>query len=155
MTKEEYLCMSFRYGLFGIIKNAVCEVSSVHKHTIETRPIIHGFTYCDYDKFIPICRPLTDLTKPITQKDYNNGEPFVPIEKLNEIFGYKECRLVVYHPNNAIGWCVDGGYCNTAISFEDMFNPIQKLLEWKFDLADLISKGEAIDVNTLNINPYA
>ena len=30
----------------------------------------------------------------------------------------------------------------------------QKLIEWHFDIADLISKGEAIDVNTLDINPY-
>ena len=31
---------------------------------------------------------------------------------------------------------------------------IQKLVEWHFDVAHLIEKGEAIDVNTLDVNPY-
>jgi len=30
----------------------------------------------------------------------------------------------------------------------------QKLVEWHFDIANLIEKGEAIDVNTLETNPY-
>ena len=31
---------------------------------------------------------------------------------------------------------------------------VLKLVEWHFDIAGLIEKGEAIDVNTLQINPY-
>ena len=30
----------------------------------------------------------------------------------------------------------------------------EKLIEWKFDIFNLIGKGEAIDVNTLQTNPY-
>ena len=30
----------------------------------------------------------------------------------------------------------------------NQFKLYQKLIEWHFDIADLISKGEAIDVNT-------
>ena len=34
------------------------------------------------------------------------------------------------------------------------FYTIKKLIEWHFDIANLIEKGEAIDVNTLETNPY-
>lgn len=148
MKKEEYLCMSIPHKIMIQWLREDDNTYQISQLSISDAPFLLS------KKHKPICRPLSDLTNPITQKDYNNGEPFVPMEKLNELFGYKECRLVLYCSNNNIGWCVDGGYCNTAISFEDMFNPIQKLLEWKFDIADLISKGEAIDVNTLEINPY-
>jgi hypothetical protein len=42
-------------------------------------------------------------------------------------------------------------------SFMPMDNQLglfQKLTEWHFDIADLILKGEAVDVNTLPENPY-
>lgn len=34
------------------------------------------------------------------------------------------------------------------------FNIMMDLISFHFDVADLISKGEAIDVNSLKINPY-
>lgn len=80
--------------------------------------------------FKPIVRPLSDLTKEIEHK----GERFVPIERI------KELNLGIMPKNNNIGWMY--------------YQQVQKLIEWHFDLADLISKGEAIDVNSLEINPY-
>ena len=38
----------------------------------------------------PIVRPLSDLTKPITQANYNGGEPFVPMVELAKIKGIVE-----------------------------------------------------------------
>lgn len=85
--------------------------------------------------YIPILRPLSDLTKEIE----HNGEKFVPIDLLRKDGYY-------------IGedWIIE--------NFKDVENSsfgfIQKLLEWHFDAANLIEKGEAIDVNSLNENPY-
>ena len=88
----------------------------------------------------PILRPLSDLTKPIEHK----GKTFVPIEVLDGknsgIVGGHELAQMLFEADYTI-WDIK-------------YATLQKLLEWKFDIADLISKGEAIDVNTLDINPY-
>ena len=95
----------------------------------------------DYvSKFKPICRPLSDLAKEIEHK----GEKFVPYKKLD--------------------WEFYSGELGEYISFGDMhsgvinvlgyLSQLQLLLSWHFDIADLISKGEAIDVNALEENPY-
>ena len=96
----------------------------------------------------PLLRNLSDLTKEIE----HNGERFVPIEKINEVFG-----------NSEMTYCfVDGIF--TEINFRTGLNNgvsykmpnvkcypyfiIQKLYEWKFDLHNLIERGLAIDKNT-------
>ena len=82
----------------------------------------------------PILHPLTDLTKEIE----HNGEKFVPII----ILGWSE---------NIIGWSKK----NINLAIENMrFDDAIKLIEWHFDIAGLIEKGEAIDVNTLPETPY-
>ncbi len=93
----------------------------------------------------PILRPLSDLTKEIEV----GGERFIPIDKLNELFGYSECRLVKYL-NGGIGWRIDSSFSNTAITFTDMYYPIEKLFEWHFDVFGLIESGLSIDINTLS-----
>ena len=78
-----------------------------------------------------ILRPLSDLTKEIE----HNGEKFVPVERIEEIYGLNSMW---------IGWDgVDEGMGH----FEHQI--IQKLLEWHFDTEGLIEKGYAIDINTL------
>ena len=114
-------------------------------HDDDKLPIYHlirqdeGVTTCK-----PILRPLSDLTKPIE----HNGERFVPLEIIVAIalkeMDIKESdavilsRMIMYNDNihKIPFWC------------------IQKLIEWKFDIFNLIEKGEAIDVNTLEANPY-
>lgn len=127
MTKQEFMAMSLPYGL-------MCNVStkSGYYYTlVEYKPL-------DYEnKFThkvlcsePILHPLSDLTKEIEHK----GERFVPIERIREL------NLGTMPKNNTIGWMY--------------YQQVQKLIEWHFDIADLISKGEAMDVNTLDKNPY-
>lgn len=157
MTKQEFLAMSLSHGLkvyvkyynhrpdnseletmIGIVDD--CIITDMHEEDIAP------LTASNYGLCL---RPLSDLTKPIEHK----GEKFVPIDRLNQLFGYEKCKIVCYI-NNGVGWSIECDFCNTAICFDDMFNPIQKLIEWHFDIADLLSKGEAIDVNTLEENPY-
>lgn len=124
----------------------------------------------------PICRPLSDLTKPIEHK----GETFIPIVKIAEILGYEnislkgnDCQVGLiesgssyiketlrYTDNYFYIDVEDYYYSSDSVKqykdgiFMDHFQLFQKLIKWHFDLADLISKGEAIDVNTLDVNPY-
>jgi len=95
----------------------------------------------------PILRPLSDLTKPITHK----GETFVPIEKLNELFGWQEVYLVNY-VNSGLGWKIEQSFASTAIPFSNYYGAINKLLEWHFHLDE--PEGTWVDVNTVDVSPY-
>lgn len=86
----------------------------------------------------PICRPLSDLTKPI---EYN-GDVFVPIVRLAVEF-----RLQMYQ-------FIDGKfYCNNYGRYIDIkelpFEVVLKLIEWHFAIGDF----EFVPV-TKEFNPY-
>lgn len=131
MTKQEFLAMSLPYGL----KCKEVGLNEIFTLNPKLYSLIEILNWSNV--YQPILRPLSDLSRCIIQKGYNNEEPFFPLYKLQKedkafttdficAFGVEECK----------------------------FSVIELLLKWHFDIADLISKGEAIDVNTLNINPY-
>ena len=138
MTKQEFLAMSLSKGLVlqsphGFRPNGK-ESTGIFRLVYLT-----GDLYADIEnktfpeEFIPICRPLSDLTKQIK----HNGETFIPIE-----------RIGIYNPNN-VDYLI-----NQILSEFVEFSVMETLVRWHFDVVDLISKGEAIDVNTLEENPY-
>lgn len=83
--------------------------------------------------YLPILRPLSDITKPIIHK----GETFVPIEYF---LGEDPDIILNAVQINDLSWIP--------------YNLVQKLLEWHIDIGDLIGKGLAIDVSSLTVNPY-
>lgn len=97
----------------------------------------HGHLKSSYNgtDIYPIVRPLSDLTKPITQRNYNNGEPFVPIEIICE--QYKHVRPHLLIPAIKTGM-VD-------------FNIALLLLRWHFDL---LEEGIEKVLVTDEFNPY-
>ena len=154
MTKQEFLAMSLPYRLkvyvkynhnpdnseletmIGIVDD--CIITDTHEEDIA--PLA--------DSNYGLClRPLSDLTKPIEHK----GEKFVPIEKLREIIGDGWCDVYERAVERMQEWDIDT--LKDKIKYLP-FEFIQIFISWHFDLADLISKGEAIDVNTLEKNPY-
>ncbi len=91
-------------------------------------------------KWLPILRPLSDLTKEIEV----NGEKFVPIVELENLFSDfyieqgNQKELIIKYKNSTM--------------YVDIFrysHIIQKLYEWHFDLHNLIESGEAININQL------
>ena len=87
MTKTEFLSASLPYGvkvtfeadeynhsLVGVECNYVTLISP-----------FNDYGRAEIQKTIPIVRPLSDLTKPIVQADYNGGKSFVPIVELAKI----------------------------------------------------------------------
>lgn len=71
--------------------------------------------------------PLSDLTKPITHK----GETFVPLERLDI---------------NPLWFGLESWTTNCEmISVKEY----EQLLEWHFDIDNLIGHGLAVDINTL------
>ena len=81
-----------------------------------------------------LLRPLSDLTKEIEV----NGERFVPIEWLEDKYYtldlHKQCKRIVEEPM----WV---NQCDYML--------IMHLIEWHFDVFQLIEKGLAIDLNTI------
>ena len=141
MTKQEFLAMSLPTGLIGITQNRIVIINGINYE--KQLPVIWDSINKEKSSFsgvcgfgiMPILHPLSDLTKPIEHK----GEKFVPSVKLNETITGHTWNYFAINTENVL-----------LMNFEIVLN----LIEWHFDLADLISKGEAIDINTLEANPY-
>lgn len=86
--------------------------------------------------FKPILHPLSDLTKEIE----HNGEKFVPIHWFDENFDHNEAFPLVLNSRGIVEM--------------KHWNEFQKLFEWHFDIFGLIENYLAIDVNSLDVNPY-
>jgi len=85
----------------------------------------------------PILRPLSDLTKEIEV----NGEKFVPLIELLRLSNFDVSRMKTKEQLE-----YEDVFCNMDfISFKDA----QKLLEWHFDIYNLIENNLAIDKNTI------
>lgn len=135
MNKEQFGAISLPYGLMG-------EIEYIKNLVLDPIWFIREFA----DKAISMVyylRPLSDLTKSIEHK----GEKFVPIEKLQEMNDGEN----IYIQDDFVG--IDNGYA-CAYYLNDALKFVSVLIEWHFDIAGLIDKGEAIDVNTLPENPY-
>lgn len=164
MTKQEYMAMSLPYDLQVVNEKGVRKTYAAVHYSYEFEP--------DFEKFTPILRPLSDLTKPIKHK----GEKFVPIVELAKIAEESNIKILDYKQKDSVFGvkyiseegieCVfafhEEGQVFAIHSINDRLFDIcmyqlqlfQQLLKWHFDLFGGIESGEAIDVNTLDINPY-
>lgn len=95
----------------------------------------------------PLLRPLSDLTKEIE----HNGETFVPIENLKELYNsYPDSYI---EKLNYIHWegviTLFGTEEDDSYEVSMPYSLYEKLLEWHFDIFGLIEKGLAVDINLL------
>lgn len=94
----------------------------------------------------PVLRPMSDLCKEITDKDYNDGKPFIPSDHLKELLDgdFEDCLIldcrIKYSPSEF--WYSD------MSAILDMFHQL------KFDCRGLIDAGLAVSVHDLKQNPY-
>ena len=144
MTKQNFISMSLESGLKYV--DLLCEPDD---NICTLKGILNGL-YCDdhgnvdckIKDCMPILRPL-DLTKEIE----HGGEKFVPIEKLGSKFSTGSCMLYPI----TLDFNTNETFSINLLAYHYVF---EKLIEWHFDIADLISKNQAIDINTLETNPY-
>jgi len=182
MTKREFLAMSLPYRLKCLyIGSDGFYKSDTLKDDYSYETNLHGIIgYCYYfkedfndielieeDKFKPILRPLSDLTKTIN----HNGDEFVPMIRLAKIgIGDYNFRIGTTVGGDKYVYYVDGDFVfsnnqftnrlytkggnSTTYKSAPQFELLLKLIEWHFDMDGFIEKGEAIDANILDINPY-
>ena len=133
MNKEitlEQWCAYLPYGLKVIHARKKGNIQS----TSELTP--SDFTWLINQEYVrPILRPLTDLTKEIEV----DGEKFVPIEWIEDkhytLDLHKQCERLLEDER----WI---NQCDYML--------VKYLMEWHFDIHNLIEQGLAIDYNTLN-----
>lgn len=148
MKKEEFLAMSLPFGLK--MQSNINKKDIVNVYGIELNEgLFHADTdeyswYC-IDMFKPILHPLSDLTKTIE----HNGEKFVLFDFIENI-GIDSCSLGV----NDSGIKIHLDDCDWIYAIDILNNINLTLIEFHFDVDNLIEKNEAIDVNILEINPY-
>ena len=136
MNKNEFLAFSLPYDVKA--EDTFRCIWTIHPYK-DALDSLKDNEHLSYENFIKeeghrlILHPLSDLTKEIEHK----GEKFITMKK-----------IAIYNPNNVeyLIECVITGLVEYIV--------LRQLIEWHFDIADLLSKGEAIDVNTLEENPY-
>ena len=150
MTKQEFCAIGLTNGL------KMAEVDDEGK-IIGVKEIYSGRynSFIEFPYYKPIVRSLDDLTKPIVQVDYNNGEPFMPIVELlkpnidlngAEFYWIETCICV----KGSVG-----GFGGTILSIENpclSLNQFQLLLKWHF-WPDMPG-GEEVVYVTDEFNPY-
>ena len=168
MNKQEFLAFSLPYGLKTINVNYIEEdiliirdfLSIDFNGNIKVDGIVMPLN-CNITAHKPILHPLSDLTKEID----HNGKKFVPMVELAKIsyperyvslFAYRDgiIKAEIDFEDYYVHLYFDGKDFVSDSSIQNQFKLFQKLIEWHFDIAGLIEKGEAIDVNTLSENPY-
>lgn len=172
MTKQEFLAASLPYGLklmqlrkhyptpqkdrvvtldgiadiCGLLPSVIYNNEAINFYTVFYR-VDESTSGSDSDiQFIPIVRSLNTLVKECVQKDYNNGKPFVPIVELLKNSSFDTSKMSEEEIMSFVKV-----YSNTDLI---ALNDLPLYLQWHFDLFGGIESGEAIDVNTLDINPY-
>ena len=169
MTKQNFISMSLESGLKYV--DLLCEPDD---NICTLKGILnglccdeHGNVDCEINDCMPILRPL-DLTKEIE----HGGEKFVPIVELAKIawvdedidFKYQSLKegtvfIAFSDKNNVFGYdsntqsffgAIDGKPCSVV----NQLTLFETMIKWHFDLSDLISKNQAIDINILETNPY-
>ena len=151
MTKQNFISMSLESGLKYV--DLLCEPDD----NICTRKGIlngfycdeHGNVDCEINDCMPILRPLSDLHKEIE----HGGEKLIVQNEIDKI----RKGVLVYKPINdtlPIELEFDTDDYSQTIDLYDGFLIIQILIKYHFDVLGLIDSGRAIDINTLETNPY-
>lgn len=137
--KLKHLAPYLPYRLKGLAQNEFYSGEIETINSLCEDEIVTSADCITYGSFKPILIPLSYLTKEIEV----NGEKFVPIEKLKErdsdieFLGFYQSTFAFIIDEKAVGIMAIPYYI------------IQQLIEWHFDIFNLIEKGLAVDINTI------
>lgn len=141
MNKETFLAMSLPHKLRVYVKyshspdNSELEtLYGIVDGRIITNQFEEDIAPLPISNYGVVLHPLSDLTKLIEHK----GKTIHVLSYLCEKYRHIKPDMLLH--------AITSGIIDLNIAFE--------LVEFHFDIAGLIEKGQAIDVNTLEVNPY-
>lgn len=141
MTKQNFISMSLESGLKYV--DLLCEPDD---NICTLKGILnglycdeHGNVDCEINDCMPILRPLSDL-----HKEMQDDRTY--LQYFECMFNFESDNVCPIRMYISSGW--------TTTIDELPFEIVSKLIEWHFDIYNLISKNQAIDINTLETNPY-
>lgn len=124
----------------------------------------HGIVLAGYK---PVVRPMMDLNKEITDSNYNEGKPFIPIVELAKIIMpneswclFEDTDKAVSNRGDSVEYDVETGsffcysYCE-AMETRNQLQCFDFLNLLRFDYRGLLDEGLAISVHDLPQDPYA
>lgn len=133
MTKEQFLNISLSFELCVYEPNKIpLRLTKANYNTL-----------IDNEKRLPILRPISDIKNEINHK----CEKFIPITKILEQSCFNTSEMTYKEQCSYIKGFIDP---IELIVLQDAI----LLIEWHFDIAGLIEKGEAVDINTLSDFDY-
>lgn len=150
MNKQLYLAIGLTNGLkcyvpyvYGPDLSEIYDIEGMINDYLYTSAMEEDDMPLHLREFGLVVRPLSDLTKPIVQANYNNGEPFVPNDEIEKIFGGR-----LYMAN---GLRMENEYAE-AYSVNEAMDIIQLLLSWHF--WPNMPENEQVVYVTDEFNPY-
>jgi hypothetical protein len=162
MTKQEFMAMSLPHHLNVVVdlkRDEYPKLSAPMKWNHST----YSLMIVDKVPFLPILHPLSDLTKSIEHE----GEVFVPMIKLVDpkTTEWDKMEVIEYNPfpkiwNHTLWYKVIHQELGEILQINPKninvipFYLLQQLVKMHFDITNLIEKGEAIDINTLENFKY-
>lgn len=123
------------HWVFDNVKLQDCQLS--FSSTINEPYLRYRDVTFSMDQIIPYKRPISDLTKEIEV----DGEKFVPITIVNLMYEVENRN------NFPLSMYIDASWVYSVKMLP--CDLVEKLLEWHFDIYNLIPNGLAIDINTL------
>ena len=107
----------------------------------------------------PVLRPMSDLYKEITDKDYNGGKPFVPLVELAKARHPNFDHYNFYATEQLVFCSIDSDFDNYTECYDYYgdrlsFAEFDLLHRLHLDYRGLIDAGLAVSVHDLKRNPY-
>ena len=145
--------LKLRMNIFGD-NETIVELAGINDYQVELLGIRKTVTeWFDYENINPILYPLSSLTETI----WYDGKEINPIEFIRDWYNenHKDVNEIEYYIlDNEFGLF---GVYRDLEELEIIAMPYQAyrlLFKMKIDVFSLIEKGLAVDVNTLETNPY-
>lgn len=151
MTQLEKYSLHLPYDIKGIVYYP--NVFPGEKISLSIKGGINGqcdiYEWCDNTYITkPYLRPLNHLKKLISQKNYNEGKPFVPLSELERMRGIYQKDFPIEETYKDL---IKDLVSHTNLNIRVPFDYINQLIKWHFCIG--FEEGEYIEVTKEN-NPY-
>lgn len=149
------------YGITGSVdkesyyiyeeSDRIGELKSIDLTDLDYELVVYsdsGYFLCNISEFKPLLRPLSYLTEEIE----HNGERFVPIKRIQELFNLSEqSSYLLADTVKSLSDFFFTRDLTDVFRFETVVSINSKLHEWHFDTANLLGLGLALPIDVKEV----